>query len=130
MEDSIKVGVIADQTGPLSSMGCAQANVATLVVDEINASGGVLGHRVELILEDSATDDAQAAAKAAKLVQDDEVDVLLGGIFSSTRQAIKGPAVEEGETLYIYPELGWQRLPGRGRRGGDPAAGARASCRA
>ena len=104
MEDSIKVGVIADQTGPLSPMGCAQANVATLVVDEINASGGVLGRRVELILEDSATDDAQAAVKAAKLVQRDHVDVLLGGIFSSTRQAIKGPAVEEGETLYIYPE--------------------------
>lgn len=104
MEDSIKVGVIADQTGPLSPMGCAQANVATLVVDEINASGGVLGRRLELILEDSATDDAQAAVKAAKLVQGDHVDVLLGGIFSSTRQAIKGPAVEEGETLYIYPE--------------------------
>src|SRR5579862_7948021 len=104
MEDSIKLGVIADQTGPLSPMGCAQANIATLVVDEINASGGLLGRRLELILEDSETDDAQAAAKAAKLVGDDHVDVLLGGIFSSTRQAIKGPAVEEGETLYIYPE--------------------------
>jgi branched-chain amino acid transport system substrate-binding protein len=104
MGDSIKVGVIADQTGPLSPMGRAQANAATLVVAEINASGGVLGRRLELILEDSATDDAQAAAKAAKLVQDDHVDVVLGGIFSSTRQAIKGPAVEEGETLYIYPE--------------------------
>jgi urea transport system substrate-binding protein len=104
MEDSIKVGVIADQTGPLAPMGCAQANVATLVVDEINACGGVLGRQLELILEDSATDDAQAAAKASKLVRDDQVDVLLGGIFSSTRQAIKGPAVEESETLYIYPE--------------------------
>jgi ABC-type branched-subunit amino acid transport system substrate-binding protein len=104
MGNTIKVGVIADQTGPLSPMGCAQANVASLVVDEINASGGVLGRRLELILEDSATDDAQAAAKAAKLVQVDQVDVLLGGIFSSTRQAIKGPAVEAGETLYIYPE--------------------------
>jgi branched-chain amino acid transport system substrate-binding protein len=104
MEDPIKVGVIADQTGPLSPMGCAQANVAILVVDEINASGGVLGRPLELLLEDSATDDGQAAAKAGKLVQEDHVDVLLGGIFSSTRQAIKGPAVEEGETLYIYPE--------------------------
>lgn len=104
MEDSIKIGVIADQTGPLSPMGGAQANTAILVVDEINASGGVLGRRLELILEDSATDDAQAAAKASKLVHDDQVDVLLGGIFSSTRQAIKVPAVEGSETLYIYPE--------------------------
>jgi ABC-type branched-subunit amino acid transport system substrate-binding protein len=104
MREAIKVGVIADQTGPLSPMGAAQANTATLVVDEINASGGPLGRRVELLVEDSATDDARAAAAAAKLVQDDHVDVLLGGIFSSTRQAIKEPAVVEGETLYIYPE--------------------------
>ncbi len=104
MEDAIKIGVIADQTGALSVMGAGQANVATLVVDEINASGGLLGRRVELFIEDSATDDARAAAAAAKLVQHDHVDLLLGGIFSSTRQAIKGPAVEEGETLYIYPE--------------------------
>jgi ABC-type branched-subunit amino acid transport system substrate-binding protein len=101
MRDTIKVGVIADQTGALAPLGGAQANTATLVVDEINASGGVLGHRVELLLEDSASDDAQAAAAATKLVQDEQVDVLLGGIFSSTRQAIKEPAVVEGETLYI-----------------------------
>src|SRR5262249_7625910 len=57
----------------------------------------------ELLVEDGATD-AVAAAKAAKLVGDDGVDVLFGGIYSSTRQAIKGPAVVEGRTLYIYPE--------------------------
>ena len=104
MRNAIKVGVIADQTGALSVMGAGQANVATLVVGEINASGGLLGRRVELIIEDSASDDARAAASATKLVQHDEVDVVLGGIFSSTRQAIKTPAVEVGETLYIYPE--------------------------
>ena len=104
MSDTIKVGVIADQTGALSIMGAGQANVATLVVHEMNAAGGLLGCDVELIIKDSATDDEQAAAAAAKLVQDDDVDVLLGGIFSSTREAIKQPAVVEGETLYIYPE--------------------------
>ncbi len=45
MHDAIKIGVIADQTGDLSVMGLGQANVATLVVDEINASGGLLGRR-------------------------------------------------------------------------------------
>ena len=100
----IKVGVIADQTGPLGPAGIANANVARMVVGDINAKGGLLGRPLELHLEDGATDDAVAAAKAAKLVQQDQVDVLLGGIFSSTRQAIKGPAVVEGKTLYIYPE--------------------------
>ena len=100
----IKVGQIADLTGPLSFVGVANANVATMVIGDINAKGGLLGRQVELIIEDSATDDSVAAAKARKLVAEDEVDLVVGGIYSSTRQAIKGPAVVEGETLYIYPE--------------------------
>src|SRR3954447_5905376 len=103
MTDNIKVGVIADQTGPLSFVGAANANVARMVIGDINARGGLLGRHLELLLEDGATDDAVAAAAAAKLV-DDQVDVVFGGIYSSTRQAIKGPAVVEGKTLYIYPE--------------------------
>ena len=102
--DPIKVGVIADQTGPLSIIGRANANVARMVIGDINAKGGLVGRHLELHLEDSATDDAVAADRAAKLVQEDGVDVIFGGIYSSTRQAIKGPAVVEGKTLYIYPE--------------------------
>jgi branched-chain amino acid transport system substrate-binding protein len=99
----IKVGVIADQTGPLDFMGVADANVAKMVIDEINAGGGLLGQQIELHLTDSETTDEAAAACATKLVEEG-VDVILGGIFSSTRQAIKGPAVVDGKTLYIYPE--------------------------
>jgi ABC-type branched-subunit amino acid transport system substrate-binding protein len=102
--DPIKVGIIADQTGPLAVAGLANANVARMVVGDINAKGGLLGRHLELHVEEGATDDAVAAAAARKLVEVDQVDVILGGIFSSTRQAIKGPAVTEGETLYIYPE--------------------------
>ncbi|HEV2362817.1 MAG TPA: substrate-binding protein [Caulobacteraceae bacterium] len=100
----IKVGMIAELTGPLSFMGLANANVAAMAVEDINAQGGLLGRRLDLVIEDGETTDSVAAAAAAKLVGEDKVDVLFGGIFSSTRQAIKGPAVEEGETLYIYPE--------------------------
>jgi ABC-type branched-subunit amino acid transport system substrate-binding protein len=103
-DSSIKVGVIAELTGALSFMGLANANVARMVIDDINANGGLLGRRIDLCLEDGATTDSVAAAKAAKLVQQDKVDVIFGGIFSSTRQAIKGPAVVNGKTLYIYPE--------------------------
>ncbi len=100
----IKVGVITEQTGALSFMGIANANVARMVVNDINAAGGLLGRPVELLLEDSETIDEVGAARAAKLVQEDHVDVIFGGIYSSMRQAIKVPAVEEGRTLYIYPE--------------------------
>src|SRR4051795_7331785 len=99
-----RVGIITDQTGPLSFMGIANANTARMVVDDINERGGLLGHPVELFIEDSATEDEAAAAVAAKLVDDTHVDVVLGGIYSSTRQAIKGPVVERAKTLYIYPE--------------------------
>src|SRR5215207_8539684 len=97
--EAIKVGVIADQTGPLSFMGIANANVATMVVDDINAKGGLLGRQIDLYLEDSETTDSAAEVKAAKLVQQDHVDVVLGGIYSSTRQAIKQSAVVTGKTL-------------------------------
>ena len=104
MTESIRVGVIAEQTGPLSFMGNANANVARMVIDDINARGGLLGRKIDLYLEDGATIDSVAEAKATKLVQHDKVDVIFGGIFSSTRQAIKGPAVVKGKKLYIYPE--------------------------
>src|SRR5205809_5627995 len=101
---TIRVGVITDQTGALSFMGIANANVATMVINDINAKGGLLGRQIDLYLEDSATTDSVAEAKATKLVQQDQVDVIFGGIYSSTRQAIKGPAVVKGKKLYIYPE--------------------------
>ena len=100
----IKVGVITDLTGPLSFMGIANANVADMVIDDINASGGVLGRQLRLIVEDSATDDQAAEAAGARMVDEHDVDVVLGGIYSSTRQAIKGPVVDRGRKLYIYPE--------------------------
>src|SRR5512147_2132843 len=97
----IKVGVITEQTGPLSFVGLANANVARMVIGDINAKGGLLGRPLELHLEDGATDDAVAASAATRLVEEVGVDVLFGGIYSSTRQAIKGPAVVRGRTLYI-----------------------------
>jgi len=100
----IKVGLIAELTGPLSFVGLANANVARMVIGDINAKGGLLGRRIELFLEDGETNDAVAAAKAAKLVERDRVDVVFGGIYSSTRQAIKEPVVVKGGKLYIYPE--------------------------
>jgi ABC-type branched-subunit amino acid transport system substrate-binding protein len=101
---SVRVGLITDQTGALSFMGIANANVAKMVIDDINARGGLLGRPVEVFVEDSATDDTVAEAVAAKLVGRAAVDVVIGGIYSSTRQAIKRSVVDEAGVLYIYPE--------------------------
>src|SRR6478736_6226991 len=104
IERPARVGVITDQTGALSFMGIANVNVAKMVIDDINSRGGLLGRPVELFVEDSATDDAVAESVAAKLVEQVDVDVVIGGIYSSTRQAIKAPVVDEAKTLYLYPE--------------------------
>src|ERR671935_1022483 len=98
-----RVGVITDQTGALSFMGIANVNVARMVIDDINSNDGLLGRPIELYIEDSATQDDVAAAAAARLVEAD-VDVVVGGIYSSTRQAIKVPVVDEAGKLYLYPE--------------------------
>src|SRR3954453_3672223 len=98
-----RVGVITDQTGALSFMGIANVNVARMVIDDINSKGGLLGRPVELFIEDSGTDDVVAEAAAARLVEAD-VDVVVGGIYSSTRQAIKRPVVDRAGKLYLYPE--------------------------
>src|SRR5438309_6812325 len=91
-----RVGVITDQTGALSFMGIANVNVAKMVIDDINARGGLLGRPIELFVEDSATDDSVAEAAAARLVER-AVDVVVGGIYSSTRQAIKSQVVDRAE---------------------------------
>ena len=100
----IKVGLVAELTGPLLFMGIADANVTRLVIDDINANGGLLGRQLQLYVEDGETTDAVAEARAAKLVNEDRVDVVFGGIYSSTRQAITRSAVTRGRKLYLYPE--------------------------
>ena len=99
-----RVGLITDQSGALSFMGIANVNLAKMVTDDINAHGGLLGRPIELYVEDSATDDDVAHTAAARLVGEADVDLVVGGIYSSTRQAIKRPVVDEAAKLYIYPE--------------------------
>jgi len=74
----IKIGVITDMTGPLSFLGTANANIAKMVIDDINADGRLLGRPLSMHLEDSATTDSVAEAKSRKLVLEDKADVLLG----------------------------------------------------
>jgi branched-chain amino acid transport system substrate-binding protein len=76
-----------------------------MLVKEINAAGGVLGRPLELYIEDTASNESVAVPNVRKLIQRDHVDVVLGGITSSMRNAIKDTIVKRGKTLYIYPQL-------------------------
>lgn len=103
--DPIKVGIATDLTGALGYAGIPNANVAKMVVTDINAAGGLLGRPLELIIEDTASNEQLAVTRVRKLVQKDKVDVVFGGITSSMRNAIKDTIVNRGKTLYIYPQL-------------------------
>ena len=102
---TVKMGIATDITGPISPAGNADWQVAQLVVEQINAAGGIIGKPVELFLEDTASDPKVAVGNVRKLIQEYKVDVVLGGITSAMRQAIKDPIVNRGRTLYIYPQL-------------------------
>jgi branched-chain amino acid transport system substrate-binding protein len=101
----IKVGIATDLTGAIGYAGNANANIARLVTKEINAKGGVIGRPIELLIEDTASNESTAVANVRKLIQRDKVDVVFGGITSSMRNAIKDVIVTRGRTLYIYPQL-------------------------
>lgn len=101
----IKVGVVTDVTGALGYAGKANANIATMVVDDLNKAGGVLGRQLELIVVDSASDPKVGVTKARELVERHNVDIVLGGITSAMRDAIKSTIVDRGDKLYIYPQL-------------------------
>jgi len=101
----IKMGIATDITGAIAPSGNANWQVAQFVVEEINKAGGILGQPIELYLEDTASDPKVAVGNVRKLIQDRKVDVVLGGITSAMRQAIKDPIVNRGRTLYIYPQL-------------------------
>lgn len=101
----IKMGIATDITGAIAPSGNANWQVAQFAVDDINKSGGILGQPIELYLEDTASDPKVAVGNVRKLIQERKVDVVLGGITSAMRQAIKDPIVNRGRTLYIYPQL-------------------------
>src|SRR6201995_5723783 len=103
--DPIKVGIATDLTGAIGYAGNANANVARMVVKDINDAGGILGRPITLFIEDTASNEFVAVGNVRKLIQRDKVDVVLGGITSSMRNAIKDVIVARGKTLYIYPEL-------------------------
>ena len=101
----IKIGIATDITGAIAYAGNSCWQTAQLVVEEINANGGIADRPVELHLEDTASNEAVAVRNVRRLIQRERVDIVLGGVASSMREAIKDPIVTRGRTLYVYPQL-------------------------
>ena len=103
-----RIGHIVDSSGPLK--GVAEPSIAAvdLAVDEINAKGGVGGHKLSVTRYDSGSDPRQAAVAARKLIADDGVLAIIGP-FSSGETLV---AVNDAERAHIVMMPGAASVPG------------------
>ncbi|GAB4303129.1 MAG: ABC transporter substrate-binding protein [Roseovarius sp.] len=96
----IKIGSTLAQTGPASFLGDPEAKTLRMLVDEVNASGGVLGEQIELIMYDDGADANKARTFATRMVEDDDVVAVVGGSTTGTTMAMI-PVFEEAEIPFI-----------------------------
>ena len=100
----IKLGSILDNSGNLDIYGKPMVMATQLAVEELNAAGGLLGRKIQLIQYDSQSDIALYTKFAQQLVRQDKVDVVHAGITSASREAIR-PTFTRSNTLYFYNVL-------------------------
>ena len=99
-EPPIKIGAILSVTGPASFLGAPEARTLEMLVAETNKKGGVLGHKVELILKDSGASPEKAFSFAKQLIDEDKVFAIIGPSTSGETMKIKGVA-EAGKTILL-----------------------------
>jgi urea transport system substrate-binding protein len=101
-DDTVKVGVLHSLTGTMAISEVTVKQATLLAIDQINASGGVLGKKIVPVIEDGASDPSTFAQKAQKLVQQDGVVTVFGGWTSASRKAML-PVFERFHGLLWYP---------------------------
>ncbi len=96
--DEYKIGAIFAATGGASMLGLPEKNTAEMLVDELNAAGGINGKQVKLFLYDTEADPTKAVNAVKKLISKDGVDVIIGPTTS-------------GVTMAIIPEIEKAKVP-------------------
>ena len=99
--DTIKVGVLQPLSGGLENLGQQGVQGTQLAVEEVNASGGLLGRQIELVIADDRTDPKTAVERCRELIQRDQVVAIFGPVTSANRDAIQ-PTIERGKTPLFY----------------------------
>ncbi|BBO90237.1 ABC transporter substrate-binding protein [Desulfosarcina ovata] len=88
-KETIKIGAFFDVSGPAAVIGTPTKLVADMVVDKINAAGGVNGKPIELIVGDTEGDPAKAVNIAKKFIYKDKVAAIIGPTRTGTGMAVK-----------------------------------------
>ena len=97
---AIKIGAILAVTGPASFLGAPEAKTLEMVVEELNAKGGINGSKIELVIKDSGASPEKAISFAKQLIEEEKVFAIIGPSTTGETMAIKNIA-EEGKTLLL-----------------------------
>ena len=102
--DTIKVGILHSLSGTIAIIETSLHNAELLAIEEINAKGGVLGKKIQPVVEDPQSLVQVFADKAKKLLLEDKVVAVLGCYTSASRQSVL-PVFEQNNGVLLYPTL-------------------------
>jgi branched-chain amino acid transport system substrate-binding protein len=100
-QSPVKIGVIQPLSGPVAASGNYVRMGAEIGRDWLNARGGVLGRKVELVIEDNKSDPKEAATAAEKLIVRDKVPAIVGAWGSSMTLAAMPKLEEYGVPMVV-----------------------------
>jgi branched-chain amino acid transport system substrate-binding protein len=98
--DPIKIGSVLSVTGPAAFLGDPELKTLQLYVENINKAGGVLGRQLQLVHYDDGSDAGKANGFAKRLIDDDKVDIIVGGTVTGSTMSMV-PLVEKAEIPFI-----------------------------
>jgi branched-chain amino acid transport system substrate-binding protein len=114
-QEPIRIGVTQPLTGAFAASGNYVAQGAKIAEDVINASGGVLGRKIQLVIEDNKSNPTEAVGTAEKLIAKDKVPVLMGAWSSTLTLAVMPKLME-----YEVPMLVETSSSGKITTSGNP----------
>jgi branched-chain amino acid transport system substrate-binding protein len=99
-QSTIKIGSVLSVTGPAAFLGDPELKTLQLYIDKVNGDGGVLGRKLELVYYDDGSDASKANGFAKRLIDDDKVDIIIGGTTTGSTMAMV-PLVEKAQLPFI-----------------------------
>jgi len=102
-EETIKIGGAFGLTGAASEWGIEELNVVKMVIDDVNFNGGIDGKKIELIVEDTKTESKDTLNAVKKLIEVDNVQVIIGPTWGDSFGELVGPVGEEAKVVQLTP---------------------------
>jgi branched-chain amino acid transport system substrate-binding protein len=99
-QEPIRIGSFLSVTGPAAFLGDPEQKTLELYVEKLNAGGGVLGRKLQLTVYDSAGDAEKARAFTKRLIEQDKVDLMVGGSTTGETMAVV-PLIEQAGMPFI-----------------------------